>query len=133
MTKDKQPVERIAYRGRTFTIEWYCDASGYSQAANSRKGWAMRRNANWPLLFAAMGDIEGSRIRRSFATKGQNLCLQTEASPFSVVLFEAAKVIVTNAFTKKQDKLPPGEKEKALKCKKDYELRVKARSYYGEG
>jgi len=27
-------------------------------------------------------------------------------------------VIVTNAFTKKQDKLPPGEKEKALKCKK---------------
>ena len=31
MSKDKPSEEKIAYLGRTFTIEWYCDASGYSQ------------------------------------------------------------------------------------------------------
>ncbi len=41
-------------------------------------------------------------------------------------------MIITNAFTKKQDKLPADEKSKALKRKDDYEQRVKKGRYYGE-
>lgn len=44
--------------------------------------------------------------------------------------FSGKKIIVTNAFHKKSNKLPPPEKDRALKYKKDYELRVKEESYY---
>jgi len=35
-----------------------------------------------------------------------------------------------NAFEKKCQKLPPAEKEKAEKCREDYENRVKGGTYY---
>ena len=41
-------------------------------------------------------------------------------------------MIVTNAFWKKQDKLPPGEKDRALNCMKSYKERVKEGTYYEE-
>jgi len=37
---------------------------------------------------------------------------------------------VTNAFWKKQDKLPQGEKDRALNCMKSYMERVKKGTYY---
>ena len=40
------------------------------------------------------------------------------------------KIIITNAFEKKCQKLPPAEKEKAEKCREDYEKRVKGGTYY---
>ena len=46
------------------------------------------------------------------------------------IAFEGQKIIVTNGFHKKTDKLPKNEKEKALKFKKDYESRVKRGNYY---
>ncbi len=42
-------------------------------------------------------------------------------------------MIITNALVKKSDKVPPGKKDCALKCKKDYEQPVQAGKYYGEG
>ena len=55
-----------------------------------------------------------------------------QASPLPRLLFRGGKVIITNAFAKKSDKLPPGEKDRAQKCMKDYERRVKAGSYYAK-
>jgi phage-related protein len=49
---------------------------------------------------------------------------------FLSFFFTGGKVIVTNAFTKKQDKLPATEKERALKAMQDYEQRVKTGTYY---
>ena len=40
------------------------------------------------------------------------------------------KIIITNAFRKKQSKLPIKEKNKALENKADYELRMKEENYY---
>ncbi|MCX7116412.1 MAG: type II toxin-antitoxin system RelE/ParE family toxin [Legionellales bacterium] len=40
------------------------------------------------------------------------------------------KIIVTNAFHKKTDKLPPKEKERALKIKENYESRISSGDYY---
>jgi phage-related protein len=51
---------------------------------------------------------------------------------FLAFFFAGGKLIITNAFAKKSDKLPPGEKDRALKRKKDFEQRVQAGSYYGE-
>ena len=49
---------------------------------------------------------------------------------FLCFFFEGQKIIVTNGFHKKTDKLPQNEKERALKLKKDYEDRVKRGNYY---
>jgi hypothetical protein len=43
---------------------------------------------------------------------------------------QGRKIIVTNAFWKKQDKLPKGEKERALNCMESYLERIKEKNYY---
>ena len=49
---------------------------------------------------------------------------------FLCFFFTGQKIIVTNAFHKKTDKLPTKEKDRALKIKDDYELRIKRGDYY---
>jgi phage-related protein len=44
--------------------------------------------------------------------------------------FKGKKIIVTNAFMKKTQKLPQSEKERAVKAHEGYEGRVKEGSYY---
>lgn len=43
---------------------------------------------------------------------------------FLCFFYQGGKVIVTNAFSKKQNKLPPREKQKALKLREDYIKRL---------
>ena len=40
------------------------------------------------------------------------------------------KFLITNGFEKKGQKLPSGEKSRALKAKADFELRIKRGTYY---
>jgi len=40
------------------------------------------------------------------------------------------KIIITNSFYKKQDKLPTTEKKRAIKTMKDYIKSMKAGEYY---
>ncbi len=49
---------------------------------------------------------------------------------FLCFFFKGKKIIVTNAFKKKQDKLPKQEKDRALARRADYEARVKKGIYY---
>ena len=49
---------------------------------------------------------------------------------FSVFFVCNKKIIITNGFRKKQQKLPQNEKERALLCKQDYQKRLKAGTYY---
>ncbi len=45
--------------------------------------------------------------------------------------FKGKKIIITNAFVKKSDKLPLREKKKSTDCMSDYMKRVKTGEYYG--
>lgn len=49
---------------------------------------------------------------------------------FLCFFYQGKRIVITNAFRKKQDKLPANEKQRALKNRKDYEIRVKEGSYY---
>jgi hypothetical protein len=40
------------------------------------------------------------------------------------------RIVVTNGFEKKSQKLPSGEKNRALRAKVDYETRTKKGTYY---
>lgn len=58
----------------------------------------------------------------SFTTTDRYLCF----------FVKGKKIIITNAFIKKTDKLPKDEIEQALKVKNSFEERVKQGDYYHE-
>lgn len=63
---------------------------------------------------------------------GADWMFKPQPHRFLCFFFNGEKIIITNAFIKKQQKLPHTEKERALKCKKDYENSVRKGTYYEE-
>jgi phage-related protein len=49
---------------------------------------------------------------------------------FLCFFFTGSKIIITNAYEKKTQKMPVREKERALKYREDYIKRVKGGNYY---
>ena len=82
-------------------------------------------------LFKMMGDIGKIRDETKFRNEGDKIyAFKPQPHRFLSFFVEGKKIIVTNAFWKKQDKLPPGEKHRALDCMKSYRERVKGGTYY---
>jgi hypothetical protein len=133
MAEQSDPREIIAYQGTQFSIEWYYDTNGNSQALEYAEGLDERDRKKLAALLMALGDLGQLRNKEKFRHEGDKIyAFKPKPHRFLAFFFEGAKVIITNAFTKKKDKLPPGEKKKALNCMKDYQQRVKAGSYYGK-
>jgi hypothetical protein len=123
--------EFIAYEGQKFTIEWYHDASGKSQAFDFAESMVESEQRKLAVLFKALGDIGKIQNKEKFRNEGNKIhAFKPKPHRFLSFFFTGGKVIVTNAFTKKQDKLPATEKERALKAMQDYEQRVKTGTYY---
>jgi phage-related protein len=134
MARQRLPREIVAYDGREFTIEWYYDDSGHSQALEYAEALDDADRKKLAALLMIVGDIGELRNKRKFRHEGNKIyAFKPKPHRFLAFFFEGAKMIITNAFTKKSDKLPRGEKDRALRCKKDYEQRVKAGRYYAEG
>lgn len=78
-----------------------------------------------------MGEVGKIRNKQQFRNEGDKIyAFKPQPHRFLCFFFIGSKIIVTNAFMKNQQKLPQGEKDKALKCKEDYENRTKKGSYY---
>jgi phage-related protein len=133
MAGQHRPREIVAYQGRKFTIEWYYDEGGYSQAFDYAEALAETDRKKLAALLMLMGDIGQVRNKQKFRFEGDRIyAFKPQPHRFLAFFFAGGKLIITNAFVKKSDKLPPGEKDRALKCMKDYEQRVKAGRYYVE-
>jgi len=57
---------------------------------------------------------------------------RSQPDRFLCFFFRGNKIIVTNAFEKKRNKLPANEKRIALMSKKQYEMRLKEGKYYDQ-
>ena len=69
--------------------------------------------------------------RITFMNEGNKIyAFKPQPDRFLCFFYEGQKVVVTNAFRKKQQKLPKNEKEKALKIRDNYITRTKAGEYY---
>jgi len=78
--------------GRTFTIEWYCDASGYSQAREFAEGLGDAEKRKLAVLFAAMGDIGRIQNKEKFRYEGDKIyAFKPKPHRFLSFFFEAAK------------------------------------------
>ncbi|MGB3850384.1 MAG: type II toxin-antitoxin system RelE/ParE family toxin [Tunicatimonas sp.] len=123
--------EYIAYQGRTYQIEWYYNDKGQSQALEYADGLSRSDRVKLENLLRVMGDIGQIRNKTKFRSEGDQLyAFKPQPHRFLCFFVKGRKIIITNGFVKKQDKLPKSEKDKAIKYKKDYQQRTKEETYY---
>ncbi len=125
--------EFIAYLGSEFTIEWYYDQRGKSQALDYFEALSFDRQEKVMHLFEIMGDTGKIKNTEKFRSEEDKIyAFKPQPDRFLCFFFKGSKIIMTNAFEKKRDKLPVTEKERALRCKDDYEYQVKRGTYYDQ-
>jgi len=123
--------EFIAYEGEEFTIEWYFSPLGKSNALEYYNDLTEPQKEKLFHLFQRMGDTGSITNKEKFNYEGDHIfAFKPVPDRFLCFFFEGSRIIVTNAFQKKTQKLPPREKERALKAKDDYAKRYKEGTYY---
>lgn len=124
-------LEHIAFEGREFRIEWYFDVKGNSAALDYFESLSEPEQIKLLNLFELMGNIGNIKNKTKFRSEGDKIyAFKPQPHRFLCFFFTGQKIIVTNAFHKKTDKLPTKEKERALKLKSDYESRINQGDYY---
>jgi len=82
-------------------------------------------------LMKLIGNTGAIKNKTKFRSEGDKIyAFKPQPHRFLCFFFEGQKIIVTNGFHKKTDKLPKNEKEMALRLKNDYETRIKRGDYY---
>lgn len=82
-------------------------------------------------LFKMMGESGKIKDKSKFRNEGDKVyAFKPQPYRFLSFFVSGRKIIITNAFRKKQDKLPRNEKERALKCMESYNARVTRGVYY---
>ena len=123
--------EYIAYQGRVYQIEWYYNTKGESQALEYAESLSRSGRAKLENLLRLMGDIGQIRNKTKFRSEGDQLyAFKPQPHRFLCFFVERRKIVITNGFIKKQEKLPKSEKERALKYRKNYQQRIKEETYY---
>ena len=126
-------IERIAYKGAKYTVEWYFNEKGESQPHE----YLMNLNSGMQkkvfYLFKRMGDFGIINDTTKFRNEGDQIfAFKPQPDRFLSFFVKDKTIIITNAFRKKTNKLPKNEKQKALKVRKDYHNRVEEGTYYEE-
>ena len=123
----------IAYEGDEFTIEWFYDSKGYSQALEYYEEQPSEKKRKLLNLFRLMGDQGKIFDITKFRNEGDDIyAFKPQPDRYLCFFVKGKKIIVTNAFLKKTDKLPQNEKDRAIKAQQSYEKRVKEGVYYEE-
>lgn len=121
----------IAYKGKKFTIEWYYNTKKESGALEYFEELTFDRKKKMAHLLTVMGEMGQIRNEEKFTNEDDQIyAFKPQPDRFLCFFFAGGKIIITNAYEKKSQKMPPGVKEKALKLKADYIKRVKGGNYY---
>ena len=124
-------LNAIAYEGIEYTIEWYYDDRGYSQAEEYYADQSKDKQRKLLNLFRLIGEHGKIFDKTKFMNEGDGIyAFKPQPDRYLCFFFKGKKIVVTNAFVKKSQKLPQGEKELALKAHQSYEKRVKEGIYY---
>ena len=123
--------EYIAYEGEQFTIEWYFDGKGISEPLHYFEELSELEQDRTFYLFKRMGDFGKISDRTKFNNEGDGFyAFKPQPHRFLSFFVIGKKIIITNAFRKKGDKLPKAEKELAAKRRIDYLERAEKGYYY---
>ena len=125
--------EYIAYAGEAYVIEWYFDDSGHSDVLEYFENMTDSQKRKTLMLFKRMGDFGRINDITKFRNEGNKIfAFKPQPDRYLSFFYAGSKIVLTNAFCKKTDKLPETEKDRALQRKRDYEARMKNGEYYEE-
>ena len=123
--------EFIAYKGAVFTVEWYFDERGRSPALDYFLTLSEDRRIRVMHLFKRIGDFGKISDITKFRSEGDKIfAFKPQPDRFLSFFVAGKKIVISNAFEKKSQKLPSKEKERALQSKNDYESRTSKGIYY---
>jgi len=123
--------EFIAYEGEEFTIEWYFTSQGKSNVLEYFNTLTESQKDKLFHLFQRIGDTGTITNKEKFNYEGNHIfAFKPVPDRFLCFFFEGSRIIITNAFKKQTQKLPPREKGRALKIRSDYINRYKEGTYY---
>ena len=128
---EETQIEFIAFKGIKFTIEWYYGENKKSQSKDYFESLDENRKISTLNLFKLMGNIGQIRNKEKFNFEGDGIyAFKPQPDRFLCFFQKGQKIIVTNGFHKKQDKLPVSEKDRALKARASYFERLERGNYY---
>ena len=109
------------YSGEKFTIEWYYDKDGKSVAFDFFMETSDDLQDKFLLLVKKMAEFGKIFDIKKFRNEGDGI-YAFKPQPYRYLSFfmHGSKIIVTNGFTKKSDKIPANEKKLALRLREDY-------------
>lgn len=113
--------------------QWYYSAAGKSQALDYFNDLDQKQQIKLLKLAKHMGDVGEIKNKEKFRNEGDKIfAFKPQPDRFLCFFTDGSKIVITNAFVKKQDKLPQGEKDRALRCMADFQERVKKGTYYDD-
>ncbi|MDX9800297.1 MAG: type II toxin-antitoxin system RelE/ParE family toxin [Spirochaetia bacterium] len=116
---DKQDC--IVYTGQCFTIEWYYDSTGYSQAFEFFKSTSQAQKRKFFVLVKRIAEFGKIMDITKFRNEGNEIyAFKPQPDRYLCFFMKGKKIIITNGFSKRTDKLPKKEKEKSIKAMEDY-------------
>ena len=120
-----------AYEGEKFIIEWFYDERGYSQSFEYYEELSDTQQRKLLMLFNRIGDFGKINDKTKFRYEGDDIfAFKPTPDRFLSFFVKGSRIIVSHAFKKKSDKLPPKEKVKAVEYRKNYLKRNKENRYY---
>ena len=123
--------EFIAYEGDALTVEWFYDENGKSDSLDYFESLSNTQKRKVLMLFKRIGDFGKISDITKFRNEGDKVfAFKPQPDRFLSFFYTGQKIVVTNAFRKKSQKLPEKEKYLALQRMDSYNSRVKSGDYY---
>ena len=111
----------VIYAGAKFTMEWYYDKSGKSVAYNYFEESTEELQDKFLILIKKMGDFGKIFDTTKFRNEGDGIfAFKPQPDRYLSFFTDGKKIIITNGFRKKSDKLPKNEKDLAMKYRQEY-------------
>jgi phage-related protein len=112
------------YIGLIFTIEWYYDQKGHSLVYDYFMNVSQEQKRKFLILVKKMGDFGKIYDQTKFTYEGDKIyAFKPQPDRYLSFFSKDKKIIITNAFLKKTQKLPKNEKELAIKNMNEYNSR----------
>ncbi|BAZ83226.1 type II toxin-antitoxin system RelE/ParE family toxin [Sphaerospermopsis kisseleviana CS-549] len=125
--------EYIIYVGSVFQLEWYFDENGESEALEYFNQLSEQQQLKFLFLVKRIGDFGKISNKEQFRNEGDKIyAFKPQPDRFLCFFFTGKKIIVTNAFQKKTQKLPNNQKEKAIQYMNAFIQRHEEGKYYEE-
>ena len=123
--------EFVAYQGEYYTIEWYFDPKGLCQSLEYYAAMSNSQKRKLLMLFKRMGDFGKITDQTKYRNESDGIyAFKPQPDRFLSFFTSDKKIIVTEGFVKKSNKLPRNIKDRSLRIKNEYLERVKEGSYY---